>query len=596
MKVKNDNAIIRYFLKEMWRHRSHAIGIIVITPLAIIIARYLGPLLIAYVLQQIQSGTVTVEGSLWIILGYFAIQIIGDVVGFRIVLSLMWTIQIRGWTHLYQRAFEKLSKQSLSFYSSSFTGSLVSKVTRFADAFNSFVNVATYQVYFMAISIIASLIGIGIFLWPYALVLLAFTIVFVICAYFGTRFMRPKFKARSEAYTQASGKLADAIGNMIAVKTDSGETGEQAVINKGTMRVLKKELAVQHSFLKTTSVYTSIMAMMRTAAIIASILIIQTGVGNAATVYICLTYTFNLLEEIWNINNLLRSYYQITGDAAETLETIEKTPDVIDRTDKKLRVTNAAIAFKNISFTHHDTAEKDEDTQKEPEQLFTDFSLHIPAGQKTGIVGVSGSGKTTLVRLLMRFYDIDSGSITIDDQDISEVTQSSLHKQLAYVSQEPTLFHRSIKDNISYSNPKASFADIKRAAKQANALEFIEKLPNGFDTLVGERGVKLSGGQRQRITIARAILKDAPVLILDEATSALDSESEALIQDALVKLMKGRTSIVIAHRLSTIAALDRIVVLTNGTIEEQGSHKELLANNGSYAKLWQHQSGGFIEE
>jgi ATP-binding cassette subfamily B protein len=228
--------------------------------------------------------------------------------------------------------------------------------------------------------------------------------------------------------------------------------------------------------------------------------------------------------------------------------------------------------------------------------LFNGLSLKINGGEQVGFVGPSGSGKTTLTRLLLRFVDIQSGSILFDDQDISKVTQESLRQSVAYVPQEPLLFHRSIRENIAYGKPKATEKEIIKAAKQAHAWEFITKMPGGLDTVVGERGIKLSGGQRQRIAIARAIIKDAPILVLDEATSALDSESETLIQDALGKLMKGRTSIVIAHRLSTIAKLDRIVVLKAGAIAEQGSHEQLVLANGSYAKLWKHQSGGFIEE
>jgi ATP-binding cassette subfamily B protein len=249
-------------------------------------------------------------------------------------------------------------------------------------------------------------------------------------------------------------------------------------------------------------------------------------------------------------------------------------------------VNNSEITLRNVDFMH----------DKEESKLFSKFSLTIPGQQKTGMVGVSGSGKTTLTKLLLRFMDVSDGSIEIDNQDIKEVTQKSLHENIAYVPQEPLLFHRSLRENIAYGKPGASQKEIEKAAKLAHANEFIEKLPDRYETLVGERGVKLSGGQRQRVAIARAILKDAPILVLDEATSALDSESEKLIQDALAKLMKNRTSIVIAHRLSTIQKMDRIVVLVKGKIAEQGSHKELLAKKGIYAKLWAHQSGGFIEE
>jgi ATP-binding cassette subfamily B protein len=256
------------------------------------------------------------------------------------------------------------------------------------------------------------------------------------------------------------------------------------------------------------------------------------------------------------------------------------------RVPEPLAIRTGAIQFRDVTFIHSGA----------DDALFEKFSLSIEPGEKIGLVGHSGSGKTTFTRLLLRFSDIQDGAITIDGQDVSHITQEDLHSVIAYVPQEPLLFHRSIRENIAYGNLGADDAAVKRAAKHAHAHDFIRTLPVRYDTLVGERGVKLSGGQRQRIAIARAMLKDAPVLVLDEATSALDSESEVLIQDALWKLMEGRTAIVIAHRLSTIQKMDRIVVLENGKIVEEGPHKTLLAKKGTYAKLWAHQSGGFIDE
>ena len=251
-----------------------------------------------------------------------------------------------------------------------------------------------------------------------------------------------------------------------------------------------------------------------------------------------------------------------------------------------LETHQGAVQLRDISFGYTDNSQT----------VINNLSLDIKAGERLGLAGHSGGGKTTLTKLILRFADVTKGAITIDGKDIRDLTQQSLRANIAYVPQEPYLFHRSLRDNIAYGKPKASDSEIMTAIKQANAMEFIASLPDGLDTIVGERGVKLSGGQRQRIAIARAILKDAPILILDEATSALDSESEKLIQDALEKLMKNRTSIVIAHRLSTIAKLDRIIVLDNGAIIEDGTHNELLDKKGTYAKLWNHQSGGFIEE
>lgn len=228
---------------------------------------------------------------------------------------------------------------------------------------------------------------------------------------------------------------------------------------------------------------------------------------------------------------------------------------------------------------------------------FSTDSIYQSPGEKIGLVGPSGGGKTTITKLLLRFMDISKGSISIDGQDIRKITQSDLRRFISYVPQEPLLFHRTIAENIAYGTHNATREMIQKAAKGAHAEEFIQSLSDGYETLVGERGVKLSGGQKQRIAIARAMIKDAPILVLDEATSALDSESEVLIQDALWKLMKDRTAIVIAHRLSTIQHLDRIIVLDKGKIAEEGTHKDLVKKkNGLYARLWSHQSGGFIQD
>jgi ATP-binding cassette subfamily B protein len=268
---------------------------------------------------------------------------------------------------------------------------------------------------------------------------------------------------------------------------------------------------------------------------------------------------------------------------------LEIKPEIADpKKPRKFTPKSADVSFEDIDFRYQD-ANKDD-------YLFRDLSIAIKSGEKIGLVGHSGSGKTTITKLLLRFMDIQGGRILIDGQDISKVKQTELRKYISYVPQEPLLFHRSLRENIGYGKLNATNQEIIEAAKQANAHEFVEQLSEGYDTLVGERGIKLSGGQKQRVAIARAMIKDAPILVLDEATSALDSESEQLIQDALWKLMAGRTAIVIAHRLSTIQKMDRILVMDNGRILEDGSHTELIAAKGKYAELWAHQSGGFIKE
>ena len=287
------------------------------------------------------------------------------------------------------------------------------------------------------------------------------------------------------------------------------------------------------------------------------------------------------------LSQMFQQINRAFGDAHDLTLVLDEPRLVADDPNApKLSVPEGHISFEGVGFRYADAEETD--------RVFDDFTLDIPAGQRVGLVGRSGSGKTTLTTLLLRLEDLQRGRILIDGQDIAHVSQVSLRRHIAYVPQEPLLFHRSIRENIAYGKPEATEEEIRRAAEEANATEFIDRLPAGLDTQVGERGVKLSGGQRQRIAIARAILTDAPILVLDEATSALDSESERLIQDALERLMRGRTSIVVAHRLSTVASLDRIVVLSHGIIVEDGTHEGLVEAGGEYARLWSRQSGPFL--
>lgn len=392
---------------------------------------------------------------------------------------------------------------------------------------------------------------------------------------------------RRELRSEIHGHVADALTNQLVVKTFTGEGREFNVMKK-----LGKKFSFVYlkdfGFVATEG-STRVLAM-TVAQLIGLGVCLQLASQNRidiGTIVFVVTYLQFVGSHIFSIGELINGYEELLLEAAPMTEMLLKENVVHDSPDatgfKKFTPT---ITFDNVSYRYEDGADS----------VLKDINLTIPAGQKIGLVGHSGAGKTTITHLLLRFADVTGGRLLISDQDVSSVTQKSLREHIAYVPQEPMLFHRSLRENIAYGNPEASDEEVIAAAKKAHAWEFIEKLPHGLDTTVGERGVKLSGGQRQRIAIARAILKDAPILVLDEATSALDSESEKLIQAALSKLMQSRTSIVIAHRLSTIAKLDRIVVLDQGSIVEDGTHVELLAQKGIYASLWSHQSGGFIEE
>jgi ABC-type multidrug transport system fused ATPase/permease subunit len=290
---------------------------------------------------------------------------------------------------------------------------------------------------------------------------------------------------------------------------------------------------------------------------------------------------------MWNFGNILRRMYEAFADATEMVDILRTPHEIVDRKDaKKLIVTDGRIEFNELGFNFNETR-----------SVLSDFNLTITGKEKVALVGPSGAGKTTITRLILRFYDVTSGEILIDGQNIAHVTQDSLRDAIAFVPQEPILFHRTLRENIRYGRRDATDEEVIEAARQAHCYEFVMNTPQGFDTYVGERGIKLSGGERQRVAIARAILKNAPILILDEATSSLDSESESLIQDALAKLMVGKTVMAIAHRLSTVMKMDRIIVIEDGRVGMTGTHSELLAHEGSlYKKLWEIQAGGFIEE
>ncbi len=432
----------------------------------------------------------------------------------------------------------------------------------------------------------AAVIILSFSFWQYAAFLLLVSVVFAMLVFFGSRFMAELNKREAQASTKMHGRLADVVSNISAIKAYGAEQNEASEANELTYYWRQKSLASMRGFLSISTGYSGLIAFINIGALVAAISASEQNIISIGTVYLAITYTFTVARQLWEMNSIMRHYNRIMGDAHDMVEILSLQPEVVDRGSKKLIIKQGEIEFNGVAFNH----------EEEGESLFNNFNLTIGAGERVGLVGHSGSGKTTLTRLLLRFSDIDKGTISVDGQDISRVTQNSLRRAIAYVPQEPLLFHRSLRENIAYGYPDASIDEVTEAAKKAHALEFIEKLPHGFDTLVGERGIKLSGGQRQRIAIARAILKNAPILVLDEATSALDSDSEQLIQAALGELMKDRTAIVIAHRLSTIQKMDRIVVLDDGKIIEQGSHNELLARHGTYAKLWTHQSGGFIEE
>ena len=557
--------------------------------LTLVVTIFVGPLIIAQLLSIIQHNQLHDSKNLWTLIALYSVSgLWSSVIGWRLVLYLAWTFETAMQRDLYARCFSKLTNQTLFFHSNKFGGSLVSQTNKLVGAVESFWDTIIWSVLPLVVSLVGSIIVLSTLLWQYALFLLIFSIVFSLVVYYGSKPMAKLTKKEAKSSNKLNGQLADVISNVLAVKSSGAEATEQKFFTKTVNSWRDSSLDVMRGFLKVSTIYSSINMVIKIGAIAFAVYAAQNDLVSVASVYLIITYTGSVAHELWNMNGIMRNYNRIIGNANDMVEILQTPTTLIDKSSSKLEVTSGEISMDKITFTHD---------EGQGDTLFHDFSLDIKPGEKIGLVGASGSGKTTLTKLLLRFADIDSGKITIDGQDISEVTQASLRAKIAYVPQEPLLFHRSVRENIAYGRPDATDAEIEEAAKKAGAYDFIIGLKDGFDTMVGERGIKLSGGQRQRVAIARAILKDAPILVLDEATSALDSESEALIQKSLETLMENRTSIVIAHRLSTIAKLDRIIVLKDGKIVEDGSHDELInKKRGVYAKLWARQSGGFIEE
>ncbi|UVK35850.1 ABC transporter ATP-binding protein/permease (plasmid) [Mesorhizobium sp. AR10] len=479
--------------------------------------------------------------------------------------------------------FHRVQRFSADWHANSFSGSTVRKITRGTSALGLLNDTILDALFPSLIMLIGSTVLLGWY-WPVmGLMIACGSLVYIgLPIALSLGYVAPAASLANSWDTKLGGALADAISCNAVVKGFSAEQREEERLAKV---IAKWRHRTRRTWVRGTingTVQGITLLALRAAAIGYSLLLWSDGQATPGDIAFVLTSFFVLQGYLRDVGMHVRNVQRSVNDMEELVEIQNQPLDVADRPEAKpIRITKGRIQFENVHFHY----------SNHPLPLYSDFSVSIMAGERVGLVGPSGSGKTTFVKLIQRLYDVNGGRILIDGQDISKGTQASLRSQIATVQQEPILFHRSLAENIAYGRPGASHAEIEEAAKLASAHEFIARLPKGYGTLVGERGMKLSGGERQRVAIARAFLVNAPILILDEATSSLDSESEALIQKAMERLMVGRTTLVIAHRLATVRALDRLLVFDRSRIIEEGDHAALIRlDGGIYRRLFERQA------
>ncbi|NVN96769.1 ABC transporter ATP-binding protein [Candidatus Nomurabacteria bacterium] len=485
---------------------------------------------------------------------------------------------------LREQAFSYMIGHSHSFFSNNFGGSLTQKIGKYARAFEKLMDRLVNDGLPLLIRAIGTIIAIYTLDPKYAYILTAFCIVFLATALIYTRFKLKYDVMAAMSDTKTTGALADSISNHSSIQLFAGQDYEKKRVG-GVIQEQKKH-TVFNWFLweGLGSIQSFYFLVMEFIVFWIAIGDWNLGIMTLPIIVLIQGYLGRLTENLWSFAGIVRTFYDGFADAQEMALVLDTPYEINDVAPNKISRVKGEVVFDNITYIYENNNQK----------VFDNFSLKINAGDKVALVGSSGAGKSTFVRLLMRLFNLKQGKILIDGVDISTVSQKNLREEIGFVPQDPVLFHRTLMENIRYGKRDATDEEVIRAAGLAHCDEFIANLPKGYDTYVGERGIKLSGGERQRVAIARAILKNAPILVLDEATSALDSESEMLIQDALHNLIEGKTVIVIAHRLSTIRGMSRIIVISQGKIIEDGTHDELLnIEDGMYKKLWNIQAGGF---
>lgn len=575
----------RHYVNQLRYDWRVAVPAMLLPGIGNIFATYAPPLIVAQILTRFGKENIPSFRDLLPYVALIAGVWMLGVLIWRLAHYFLSLVDSRGMNRLYIQGMDYLLEKDLAFFHNNFAGSLTKKTIAYAKRYEGFSDTLIFNL----VANLLPLLFVAVVLWRYspwlvvALVgLMTLTILTILPL---IRHRQKLVEIRETASNLVAGHVADTISNIDAVRAFAHEPFEAQTHSKKVGDYISKAYASWDYQNRTIDMITSPFYVLTNVTGLA--IAVATG-GNLPAVFLTFSYFASFTRVMWEFNRIYRNLENNLAEAAQFTELLLQPPAVTDPAHPKPFLFHKGnIAFRNVRFRYQDN---------QGERLFDNFNLELKSGEKVGLVGRSGSGKTTVTKLLLRFMDVDSGEICIDGQNIAEIQQADLRSVIAYVPQDPFMFHRTILENIRYGRLDASDEDIYKAAQAAHAAEFVNKLTQGYETRIGERGVKLSGGQRQRVALARAMIRNAPILVLDEATSALDSESEKLIQSALWTLMENRTAIVIAHRLSTIQRMDRIIVLDEGKIIEEGSHTTLLAKKGHYAELWAHQTGAFLVE
>ncbi|KWR71668.1 MULTISPECIES: ABC transporter ATP-binding protein [Pseudomonas] len=527
----------------------------------------------------------TTDALFWPVAG-FAVLVALEVVFTRSANTINIRVLPRQRARVTHTVYAYLQQHSHRFVSNEFAGALAHKVSEVAMGVNQTMNILLFDLIPLLVTLSLASLVLASASGLLAAFMLGWSVLFIAVSFLLARRSHPLAQQYSAARSISTGKVVDAVTNLSNVRLFARHSHELDYLSG----YLDRELAAAGRSLgymeKIRWFQNSCGMALKIGMLLLTLWLWRSGAISIAAFVMATSMALLIINDVASLSRRFLELFEATGNIANGVRTLIRPHEVVDRPDaRRLEVRQGNVEFRGVRFGYH------------PGQpIFEQLDLRIPAGQRVGLVGFSGSGKSTLLNLLLRLYDVDGGQVLIDGQDIREVTQHSLHRQIGLIPQEPGLFHRSIRENIHYGRLEASAEELAAAIHGAGASAFIERMEHGYDSLVGERGVKLSGGQRQRIAIARVLLKNAPILVMDEATSSLDSITERFIQDQLDSIMQGKTVIVVAHRLSTVAHLDRIIVFDKGRVVEDGSHQELLKKRGQYYRLWSRQSDGLFQE